>query len=338
MNVLGSIDELLAGATLHEPMTHTDSKSGAGFERVVIGGEPFVVKYLDIRDDWTMRSSGQLEYAPVVLWRRGVLDRLPACFDQPIVGVAHADVDGSRGRRIALLMRDVGEWMVPEGDTVLPMAVHLQLLDHLAALSAEFWGGGDELEVVPMTNRYLELSPWTAIAEAEIGSDAAVPRLIADGWKRFPSEAPAVAEVVVALANDPSPLVAALETTPVTFVHGNWKLGNLGCRDDGRTVIIDWETPGIGTACSELAWYLAINSARIPHSKEDAIEAFRAALEVHGIDTEPWWERQLGLALLGGLVHFGWEKALGGRNAELEWWEARAVEGSRYLGSATTRF
>lgn len=331
MKVAASIDELLADATLHEQMTHTDSKSGAGFERVVIGGERFVVKYLDIRDDWTMRSTGQLAYAPVVLWQRGVLNRLPACFEQPIVGVAYADVDGLQGRRIALLMRDVGEWLVPEGDSVLSMTVQLQFLDHLAALSAEFWGGGPDLEVVPMTNRYLELSPWTATAEAEIGSAAFVPHLIADGWRRFPREAPAATDVVLALANDPSPLVAALETTPVTFVHGNWKLGNLGCTDDGRTVLIDWETPGIGTACSELAWYLAINSARLPHSKEAAIDAFRGSLERHGIDTAPWWERQLGLALLGGLVHFGWEKALGGRDAELEWWEAHAVAGASYL-------
>ena len=40
----------------------------------------------------------------------------------------------------------------------------------------------------------------------------------------------------MALARDPSPLVAALETTPLTFVHGNWKLSNFGCTDDGRTV------------------------------------------------------------------------------------------------------
>jgi Phosphotransferase enzyme family len=331
LNVLDSINELLVGATRHEPMSHTDSKSGAGFERVEMDGRRFVVKYLDIRDDWTMRATGQVEYAPIVLWRRGVLDRLPECFEQPIVGVAHADVDGSHGRRFALLMRDVGDWMVPEGDSVLPMAVHLQLLDHLAALSAAFWGGGADLEVVPMANRYLELSPWTAITEAAIGSDALVPRLVGEGWERFPVAAPAAAEVVVALAHDPSPLVAALETTPLTFVHGNWKLGNFGCTNDGRTVIIDWETPGIGTACSELAWYLAINSARLPHSKEAAIDEFRAALERHGIDTSPWWDRQLGLALLGGLVQFGWEKGLGGRNAELEWWEARAIEGARVL-------
>lgn len=331
MNTIGSLDEMLEGATDRAPMSHSDSKSGAEFERVVIDGAPFIVKYLDRRTDWTMRCTGQVAYAPVVMWERGVMQSLPSCFDQPIVAMANADLDGEVGMRVALLMRDVGEWMVPEGDHAIPLAVHLQLLDHLAVLSAAYWGGGPNVDVVPMSNRYFELSPWLAIVEEELGSDALVPRLVGEGWDRFPREAPAAAELVLALASDPSPLVAALETTPVCFVHGNWKLGNLGCTGDGRTVIIDWETPGIGTACSELAWYLAINSARIPHSKEDAIDAFRAALERHGIDTAPWWERQLGLALLGGLVQFGWEKSLGGRNAELEWWEARAVEGARYL-------
>ena len=47
-------------------MSHTDSKSGSTFDRVVIDGESFVVKYLDRRDDWTMRSSGQVEYAPTI--------------------------------------------------------------------------------------------------------------------------------------------------------------------------------------------------------------------------------------------------------------------------------
>ncbi|HEX4491611.1 MAG TPA: aminoglycoside phosphotransferase [Acidimicrobiia bacterium] len=333
MKLVGTLESVLAGASDREPMTHTDSKSGARFERVTVDGERFVVKYLDIRDDWTMRATGQLAYAPVVLWRRGLLDRLPSCFVQPIVDVATAD--GTPGhRQVALIMRDIGEWLVPEGDDELAIDTHLQFLDHLAALCAAFWGGGHDLEVVPMTNRYLELSPWTATTEAAIESDAVVPQLVGEGWERFPDEAPRAAELVLDLARDPSPLVGALETTPLTFVHGNWKLGNLGCTDDGRTVLFDWETPGIGTACGELAWYLAINAARLPHSKEETIDAFRIALRLHGIDTEPWWERQLGLALLGGLVHFGWEKALGGRNDELEWWEQRALDGARFLDSA----
>ena len=114
-------------------------------------------------------------------------------------------------------------------------------------------------------------------------------------------------------------------------MHGNWKLGNLGFDDEGRTVLIDWESPGPGPGCGELAWYLALNCRRIPVSKEAAIARYRDALERNGVDTDGWFERQLALSLLGALVQFGWEKALGGYDDELAWWEARAVEGAALL-------
>jgi aminoglycoside phosphotransferase (APT) family kinase protein len=118
---------------------------------------------------------------------------------------------------------------------------------------------------------------------------------------------------------------------PQTFVHGNWKLDNLGTDADGRTVLLDWELPGRGAALSDLAWYLAINCRRLPQTKEEAIDTYRGALERHGVDTAPWWDTQLALCLLGALVQFGWEKAFGGYDDELAWWEARAIEGARLL-------
>jgi aminoglycoside phosphotransferase (APT) family kinase protein len=124
---------------------------------------------------------------------------------------------------------------------------------------------------------------------------------------------------------------AALDTTPQTLVHGNFKLDNLGVTPDGRTVLLDWEGSGRGAATSDLAWYLAINCRRLPQTKEESIDAYRAALEASGIDTSPWWDEQLSLSLLGGLVHFGWEKAFGGLDDELSWWQDRAVEGARFL-------
>ena len=143
--------------------------------------------------------------------------------------------------------------------------------------------------------------------------------------------APAAAAVAGPLARDPGPLVEALAATPQTFVHSNWKLDNLGTDDAGRAVLLDWEQPGRGPALSDLAWYLAINCRRLPVSKEESIAMYRAALEAAGIDTGAWWERQLALCLLGALVQFGWEKALGGYDEELAWWEAHAVPAASLL-------
>ena len=55
-----SIEELIAGATARSPLGGTDGKSGATLERVVIDGEPFVLKHLHPDHDWTMRGFGDL--------------------------------------------------------------------------------------------------------------------------------------------------------------------------------------------------------------------------------------------------------------------------------------
>ena len=328
----GELAELLSEATERTALDGAPGKSGARLERVVIRGQDFVLKRLDLADDWTMRASGCLRGAPFELWQRGILARLPACFNQPIVAVAIQDPAGQGpSGGCAVLMHDVSRWLVPATDEPIPAGQHRQFLEHMAALHARFWNGGDELEVVPATHRYLELSPWTARAEEGIGSPHLVPQLVAKGWPMLAEAAPAAAAIVVPLAHDPGPLVAALGRTPQTLVHSNWKLDNLGTDDQGRTVLLDWEQPGRGAALSDLAWYLAINCRRLPQSKEASIAAYRDALEACGIETEPWFGRQLALSLLGALVLFGWEKALGGYDEELRWWETQAINAAALL-------
>jgi hypothetical protein len=325
--------ELLAGATERTVLAEVPGKSGARLERVVIGGQPYVLKHIDLAEDWTMRASGCLRGASLTLWERGILARLPDCFNQPIVGAAPVEPRGpAPSGGCDLLMHDVTPWLVPVTDAPITTAQHLRFLRHMAALHASFWDCGSELDVVPEMHRYLELSPWMAEAEAAAGSPHLVPQLVAKGWPLLTEVAPAAAAVVTPLAYDPGPLMDALATTPHTFVHSNWKLDNLGTDDAGRTVLLDWETSGHGAPLSDLAWYLAINCRRLPQSKEASIGVYRDALEACGIDTQPWWERQLALCLLGALVQFGWEKALGGYDDELAWWETHAVSAATLLG------
>jgi hypothetical protein len=330
--VFGDVAELLAGATERTALDGAPGKSGARLERVVIGGQPYVLKHLDLAVDWTVRAAGDLRGAPLTLWERGILARIPACFNQPIVGVAREEAAGpGPSGGCALLMHDVSPWLVPATDALLPLGQHLSFLRHMAALHAAFWDCGAEFDVVPAMHRYLELSPWMAQAEAAVGSDHLVPRLVARGWPLLAEVAPAAAAVVTPLARNPGPLVDALASTPQTFVHSNWKLDNLGTDDQGRTVVLDWEQPGRGAPLSDLAWYLAINCRRLPQAKEAAIAAYRDALEGYGISTGAWWDRQLALCLLGALVQFGWEKALGGYDEELAWWESKAVQAAPLL-------
>lgn len=322
----GSLDELLRGASRRVPMAApADGLSSARFERVTVGGEPFVLKYLHVDDDWVARATGDVVCRPSLAWASGLLDALPGCLDHTIVGCVGGL--GRHGWGSAVLMRDVTPWLVPEGQGPLPFAQHRRFLAHMAQLHAAFWGRSDEIGLAPLGNRYLFLTPMTARVEHARGGSDQVPPLIADGWERLRSLAPAAAAVVWGLLDDPSPLFDRLVDTPQTLVHGDWKAGNLGSHPDGRTILLDWAFPGRGPACADLAWYLAVNCDRLPEPKEAAIVAYRGALEACGIATEPWWSRQLEACLLGAFLQLGWSKTGG----ELAWWETRVVAAARSL-------
>lgn len=147
--------------------------------------------------------------------------------------------------------------------------------------------------------------------------------MLAACWADLDRAAPEAARVARSLANDPWPLVTALEATPWTFVHADWKLGNLGSQPDGRTILLDWQWPGTAPACVDLAWYVAVNCDRLPESKEDAIAAYRDALEADGVSTGEWFDRQLELCLLGAFVQLGWSKTHD--DVELGWWVDRVL-------------
>ncbi len=328
-----TVSELLAGAQDVRPLDDAPGKSGARLDRLRIDGVDLVAKYLEPATDWTVRASGVLGGPMAALWTSGILQHLPDCLNQPIVGVAvdaRPDAACPLGAPSCSCTTSAPTSSRPP-TTRSPRPPTSDCSSTWPRCTLPSGVAAAEIEVVPVMHRYLELSPWTAMAESAIGSTHLVPQLIGRGWPLLEQVAPAAAAVVTPLAWDPGPLVAALETTPQTFVHGNWKLDNLGTDPAGRTIVLDWEMPGRGAPLSDLAWYLAINCRRLPQAKESAIDAYRGALEDRGVDTGPWWDRQLALSLLGALVQFGWEKALGGYDDELAWWEEKALAGARVL-------
>jgi len=319
------LDELLARADDRTPWVPDDTKSGARFERVVIDGEVFVLKYQDPEDDWLLRATGDPGRCYVLLWEAGLLGRLPAVIDHAVVAAAF---DGRVGR---VLLRDVSAALL-DGDVPFTPEQHARFVAHMAALHAAFWGWRDDVGLTPLLRRYLMFSPAVAAAEAARGSGAVVPQVMAEGWQRLPEVSPAMAEVVLPLLEEPGPLVDALARVPHTLVHGDWKAANLGSRPDGRTVLLDFgEAPGEASPLADLSWYLALNAALLPESKDAVLESYRAALEGCRVSTAGWWDGAVALELLACMVQFGWEKALGGPGDELSWWEEWALRGARRL-------
>ena len=326
--VVARIADLTAGASTSRQVQPWDARSGSTFERLEIGGARYFLKVVSYSGDWIMRVIGDRDYRTFRLWRSGLMDRTPPSIDHTVVAMA---LEGTGpDARLGMLMRDVGPLLVPAGDAAVELALHRRFVGDLAGLSAAFWGWRDELGLTTMPDRLRCFAPATIAAELARPDTDRVVEAADQGWAALGRRAPELAALAGRIHAQPGPLVAALARTPSTFLHGDWKMGNLGSHPDGRTILLDWAYPGAGPACWDLAWYLALNRARLPESKEATIEAFRGSLRAHGIDPAGWFDLQAALCLLAMTASFGWEKALGD-DAELGWWVERALAGARLL-------
>jgi hypothetical protein len=227
-------------------------------------------------------------------------------------------------------MEDVGLHLLPEGDAPISLEQHLGFMDAMASMHAAFWGWRDEFEMLPLSNRLLFFHPDQVRQEMARPAPAEVPVIALQGWALLRERAPRAEAALMRLFDDPGPLIEALESTPQTFIHGDWKMGNLGMHPDGRAIVLDWAIPGQAPATIELTWYLALNRRRLPQTKEATIGAYASALERHGVTRDSWWSKQLSLAFVVAMMWFGWEKAYD-EDAELGWWEERLLDGLHWL-------
>lgn len=294
--------------------------SSASFERLTLGGDPYVVKRLSYDTDWVMRAVDDIGTPRVVrMFASGMFDQLPDRIDTTLVDVAHDPETGLT----ELLMRDVSDAFLRDSNPITGEQQAL-LIEAMAQLHAATWGMTDDVGLTPAASRWCALIPAFARREAKRGPLSGVPALLAPMWGRLAEVEPEMHGALHALVKDPTPLIRGLAGTPQALVHGDFKGGNLGIHPDGRVVLVDWAFPGVEAPCVDLAWYLAVNCDRLPESKELTIERYRTSLHGNGIDTSEWWDRQLALSLLGGAVQMAWAKA--DQPEELAWWAARVRE------------
>ena len=310
--------ELLARAASRQSVPPGDGRSGAAFERVTADGTAYFVKRLSPASDWVMRVTGDHVHRPYLAWQAGIMDRAPGCLDHTVVAM---EVEGADGDAVlTMLMRDVGGFLVPPGDTVVPPGQHAGFIAHMAALSAAFWEWDDDIGLTTMAQRLRIFAPDNIAGELTADEVPAPIAAAAAGWTALRGRSPLLAHAAQLVHDRPEVITGPLARTPRTFVHGDWKMGNLGTHPDGRTILLDWALPGSGPACWDLCWYLALNRARLPEPKEAVIARFQTELETRGISTDGWWQPQLDLCMIGIIATFGWEKALGDAG-ELKWWE-----------------
>jgi hypothetical protein len=323
MTISRSPAELLARASSRERVMPADARSGAVFERIVVGPDRYFVKQLSFGSDWVMRASGDHVGRQYLVWQAGIMGHAPDCIDHAVVamGVVGAGDDAV----LTIVMRDIGEFLVRPGDAIVPAGQHAGFITHMAAMSSAFWGWDDQIGLTTMAQRVRLFAPDTIAAELTAAEVPGPIAAAAAGWSALADRSVLLSQLARLVHDRPEVITGPLAQTPRTFLAVDWKMGNLGTHPDGRTILLDWAFPGAGPACWDLCWYLALNRARLPEPKEAAISRFRAALEDRGIDTGDWWQQQLDLCMIGIMATFGWEKALGDAG-ELSWWEGAVAD------------
>jgi hypothetical protein len=323
---VGGLSYLLDRATSRAPMKPADSKSAATFERLVIDGAPYVLKVVDGRSDWLAIASGDSAGRAVCLWEDGVYQSMPASIDHTVVAAERLDADA--GWPVALLMHDRSHALVPE-DATVSMDTHAAFLGAMADVAVAFRAEQPRTTYMPLLVNYLALGPDEARRQVQQGTSGGPQPFIVPGWEQIRRDMPALYAAVAPLLDDPRPLAGALSAMPSTFLHGDWKMGNLGHGRDGRVVLLDWDRPCVGPPLVDLAWYVAVNCDRLPESKDAVLARYRDCVESRGWDASSWWERETVLALTGAFLQLGWSKA--GQDDELAWWEPFAHEARRLL-------
>jgi hypothetical protein len=312
--------ELVRDAVERVVLSGHVGKSGAGLERVRLAdGRTMVVKRIEPSTDFTVEATGGMPGREYVLWRSGVLGRLPA-------GVRHAMLDAwIEDDTTVLVMRDLG-------DAVLGWDDHLSaeraawVMARTAELHRTFLGEVPA-GVVPLGQALALFAPTTARRWADEGIE--LMRLVLRGWELFVEEAPAdVAEAVMTLLDDVTPLRRELETGPVTMTHGDLATVNMAI-EDGALVLIDWAMPTAAPGSLDVARFIAGCASVVDASREDLIAAYRDAAG------PAYDEGSMRLSLLAGLMWLGWNKALDAvehpdpqirarERADLDWWVDRA--------------
>ncbi len=92
---------------------------------------------------------------------------------------------------LTMVMRDVGAFLVPEGDTVVPASQHVGFIEHMADLSCAFWGWDDDIGLTTMEQRIRFFAPDNIAAEL-LAADVPAPIAAADaGWRALAVRSPA---------------------------------------------------------------------------------------------------------------------------------------------------
>jgi hypothetical protein len=313
--------KLLAGigeVVEHEPLV-SGGWSGNVLERLVLAdGRRLIAKRIVPGANW-IDAHTKDQGREALLFRSGVLDRLPNAIDHTIIAAERS------GDAWWVVMRDVAADLLPDGKR-LGREESRRILEAANLMWDEFWG-----EEVPylcsLRDCFHLFSP--VIAEAERDALDLLPKQYEAFWDAFAEAVDRdVAEAVLSLLEDPRPLVTELDARGTTLIHADIRDEQIGLAN-GRLILLDWGRATQGHPVVDFFWSICHNAWRIDATHDELVDDFR---RTRGENDDP---AAVELGVLAGLVMYGWIFGHGAAyhpnpeerewaRGELAWWVPRA--------------
>ena len=280
-----SVEQMLAPETLArllakpitrvecQPMNGHAGLAGSRLSYVDTDARRFVLKRMSMAIDWIMFVTEDNQGRSVRLWQYGLLDQLLPHVGHNIIASAHD------GMGWAILMDDLTGKIHTWED--FPSRLVPVVLDALARIHATFWNDSRLHDARlglghsgTFLNHYYKAQNYTGDAMGVI------PHWVKDGWEAMADLLDAnVFRQMVALHENPEPLLAALNRFPTTLLHGDYRAENLAYT--GNTIAIDWQQASCSLMTVDLAWITKHGYVQDVMSREEAIAYYRERLEIH---------------------------------------------------------
>lgn len=234
-----------------EPVAGAETSTEASFLSISLNGEPkptLHVKRVDPAIDWVALFTQDHDRRAVTMWTHGVFARMPEEVDPAVFACASWD-DG-----YAVLMPDISAELPPRW-VGMTRRQSDAALDAMAAMHGTFWedeGLADPDLGLCAPELFLSHTSPKKAAAMKRRLSALVFDAIEEGWDLLPSYMDrGLVDELRELNDDPTPMLAALDSAPMTLVHSDIRPANMGIRphtqDGAEVMLIDWGRP-VGSA------------------------------------------------------------------------------------------
>jgi len=197
-------------------------------------------------------------------------------------------------------MRDLGDCVLTWQDRLTREQCR-SMLTSVAAQHRAFLGAAPA-DLTPLPDRLASFAPDRMAPF--VSSTNPLAAISIRGWEIFAQTVPAdVVEPVFALLADPQPRADALQSRPMTLVHGDLATVNVALRH-GELTLLDWAMPAAAPGAVDIARFVVGCSSVVDTSREQIIADYAQAAG------PAYDEPVMRLALLSAFCWLGWVKAL----------------------------